>query len=200
SLFGAPFSFAKLFCFVTHTHMKFFALIIFIFMTFLTNDLLAQTVYMSPTEALKTIFHTSQEIVTEKLQLNESQKAALKKTLGYEIKKDNWTFYIAKTNNKADGFALIDNEIGKTDPITFLTAIDLSGTVKSVEVLVYRETHGSEVHQKTFLKQYESKQLKDPIRVGQDIKNITGATLSSRAISTGVKRDLAIWNLFYGNK
>lgn len=197
---GAPFLFANPPCFATGNKMKRSILFIFLFITLLATKLWAETIYMKPTEALKTIFNSSQEVITEKKQLSIDQKASLKKLLGYEPVREEWSFYVAKTNNKVDGYALIDNEIGKTEPITFLTAMTPTGTIKAVEILVYRETHGSEVHQKPFLKQYETKQLSDPIRVGQDIKNITGATLSSRAISTGVKRDVAIWNIFYGTK
>ena len=165
-----------------------------------STPLLAQVVYMSPSQALKTIFHSSKDIIVEKKTLSAAQLQSLKKTLGYEVSRKDWSLYIAKTLNKIDGYAFIDNEIGKTEPITFLTALTPKGEVRDVEILVYRESHGSEVHQKPFLKQFEQKKLNDPIRVGQDIKNISGATLSSRAVSKGVKRALALWNLFYASK
>lgn len=160
--------------------------------------LAAQTVYLKPAEALKLIFSTSSEIILEKKTTSADQKQRIEKILGYPLEKDSWNFYIAKTGNTMDGYALIDNEIGKTEPITFLTAINPKGQVKAVEILVYRESHGSEVHEKPFMKQYAGKSSTDPIRVGQDIKNMTGATLSARAVSKGVKRNLALWNLFYG--
>jgi len=70
--------------------------------------------------------------------------------------------------------------------------------VIATEILVYRESHGSEVHRKAFVKQYLGKTVKDPVMVGRDIKHITGATLSSRAVSKGVKKALILWNIFYG--
>lgn len=142
------------------------------------------TVYLTASQALKLLFADSSEVVLEK-------KSANQKT---------WNFYIAKTGGKIDGYALIDNEIGKTEPITFITAITPDGHVKAVEIMVYRESHGGAVKEKGFVKQYKGKSAANPVRVGQDIKNVTGATLSSRAVTRGVKRALTLWENFYGKK
>jgi Na+-translocating ferredoxin:NAD+ oxidoreductase RnfG subunit len=169
-----------------------------------TSSLYAQTVYLKPAEALKLIFKNSKEVVSEKKSLNPGQKSAVEKRLGTKLApklaKDEWNFYIARSDGRIDGFALIDNEIGKTEPITFITAITPQGDIKEVEILVYREPIGSEVHDRRFLRQYEGKRGSDPIRVGQDITNISGATMSARAVSNGVKRALALWEVFYGTK
>lgn len=158
----------------------------------------AETVYLKPSEALKIIFHDSAEITSEAKTLAPAEKAALDKQLGQPVPKETWNFYIARSGKRIDGYAVIDNEIGKTEPITFLTAITPEGRIKAVEILVYREPVGSEVKDKRFLKQYEGKTPSDPVRTGQDITNISGATLSSRAVSRGVKRDLLLWSHFYG--
>ena len=172
---------------------------LFFIFIFLPASLWGESVYLKPSEALKIIFHDSKEIISEKKTLSPDRKMALEKKIGTKLEKDTWNFYIAKSDGKIDGYAVIDNEVGKTDPITFLTAITPQGEVKEVEILVYREAYGSEVKEKRFLKQYEGKKNEDPIRLGQDIRPITGATLSSRAISVGVKRDLLVWNEFFGS-
>lgn len=159
----------------------------------------AQTVYLKPADALKIIFKDSKEVVSEKKSLSPEQKGAIEKRLGTKLAKETWTFYIAQSDGKVDGYTLIDHEIGKTEPITFITAITPQGEVKAVEILVYREPVGSEVHDKRFVKQYLGKKVSDPIRIGQDIVNISGATMSARAVSAGVKRALLLWETFYGS-
>ncbi len=159
----------------------------------------AQTINVKPAEALKAIFRSSREIVSEKHTVAEVDKVLLEKKVG-QLPKDVWTFYVAKTGNRVDGYAVIDHELGKMEPITFLTAFHPDGSVKEVEILVYREPYGSEVHEEKFVGQYKGKKSGDLLRVGQDIQNMTGATISSRSVTTGVKRDLALWNLFYGKK
>jgi Na+-translocating ferredoxin:NAD+ oxidoreductase RnfG subunit len=157
----------------------------------------AATVYLTPQEALKITFPDSEEIVSETKNLSTEQKQFFEKKLG-ALSKTTWNFYLAKTNGQVDGYALIDNEKGKMEPITFMTAINPDGSAKAVEILIYRESHGAEVHEKNFVKQYVGKRALNPIRVGQDIKNISGATISCHAVTLGVKRALALWNLFYG--
>lgn len=158
----------------------------------------AETVYLKPSEALKLIFSSSEEVIADKKSLTPDQKEKIEKTLGHRLAKTDWTFYVAKTKGNIDGYALVDNENGKTEPITFLTAITSDGKVKDVEILVYRETHGSEVKEKRFLKQFYDKTVSDPIKVDQDIAHISGATISSRSMTIGVKRDLLLWKYFYG--
>lgn len=159
---------------------------------------LAETVYLTPQQALKRTFQGSQEVVSEKKTLLLEQKKRIEKATGITVAKDQWTFYLGKSGAKVDGYALIDNEIGKTEPITFMTTLSPQGEVRSVEILVYREPIGGEVKSDAFRKQFVGKKDVDPIRIGQDIKNITGATLSSRAVSVGVKRAVLLWKEFYG--
>ena len=170
-----------------------FCLIVFV------SPLLAQTISVKPDEALKLIFSDSQQVVSEDRTLTPSQKETVEKRLGSKLSKDIWKFFIAKSGARIDGYALIDHEVGKTEPITFLTAISPEGTVRQVEILVYREPIGSEVEHSRFRNQYRGKSAEDPIRVGQDIANISGATLSARAVTVGVKRAVTLWKVLYGH-
>ena len=56
----------------------------------------------------------------------------------------------------------------------------------------------SEVRRSRFLRQYRGKSSADPIRINRDIINITGATLSVRALNTGIKKQLVLVEAFYG--
>src|SRR5262245_35391976 len=171
---------------------------VFVFIALFSKSLQAETVYLEPEEALKLVFKGSDQVVLEKSTLTPVQKAAAERSAGAPIERNEWNFYIGRTSGRVDGYAVIDHEIGKLDPITFLTAISPQGSVLSVEILIYCESQGSEVHESRFLKQYENKTLASPLRPGRDIQNISGATLSVRAVTTGVKRDLAVWNALYG--
>ena len=45
--------------------------------------------------------------------------------------------------------------------------------------------------------QYQGKDVRDPIRINRDIINISGATMSVRSASAGVKRVLVLVDEFY---
>jgi len=157
-------------------------------------------VYMTPKEALKQFFLSSDTVKADEKKLDKTALKQLEKTLGYKPSKDHYTFYIGRSGERIDGYAILDHQIGKTQPITFMTLINPAGQIEQVEILAYQESHGSEVRQGRFLKQYQGKDLSDPLRVSRDIKNISGATLSARAVTTGVKRALVLWQYFYGGK
>jgi hypothetical protein len=133
-------------------------------------------------------------------ELTEEDRKGLEKKGKIRIEKSSWNFFVAKTGRRVDGYALMDHEVGKTEPITVLTALNPEGKVREVEILVYREPVGSEVHEEVFLRQFKHKTGTDPIRVGDDIRNISGATMSARAVSRAVKRALVLWGHFYGRQ
>jgi hypothetical protein len=89
------------------------------------------------------------------------------------------------------GFAAIGNVLGKDQPITFLVAIDPTDRLKDVDILVYREPYGGEVAYEPWRRQFRGKSAGDSLRVGKEIRNISGATISVHAVTLGVRRMLA---------
>jgi Na+-translocating ferredoxin:NAD+ oxidoreductase RnfG subunit len=95
------------------------------------------------------------------------------------------------------GFAEVGNVIGKDQPITFLVAIDPTDHLQDVDILVYREPQGGEVAYEPWRRQFRGKTAADSLRVGREIRNISGATISVHAVTLGVKRllaDLTAWH------
>jgi Na+-translocating ferredoxin:NAD+ oxidoreductase RnfG subunit len=89
------------------------------------------------------------------------------------------------------GFAQVGNVKGKDQPITYLVAIDSTDALKDIDVLVYREPYGGEVAYDSWRKQFRGKTRAAPLVVGKDIRNISGATISSHSVTLGVRHTLA---------
>ncbi len=89
------------------------------------------------------------------------------------------------------GFAQVRNVKGKDQPITYLVAIDPADRLKDIDILVYREPHGGEVAYDSWRKQFRGKAAGAPLEVGKDIRNISGATISSNAVTRSVRQALA---------
>ena len=95
------------------------------------------------------------------------------------------------------GFAQVRNVKGKDQQITFLVAIDPVNALKDVDVLVYREPYGGEVAYEPWRKQFRGKTVTAPLVVGKDIRNVSGATISSHSVTLGVRKalaDLTAWH------
>lgn len=85
--------------------------------------------------------------------------------------------------------AWVLNVIGRDHPITVGILVDESG-VQDMRVLVYRESRGWEVRHDFFTRQFDGARL-DGRELDRDIDNITGATLSVRAMKRAAR--LALW-------
>jgi len=86
------------------------------------------------------------------------------------------------------GYLIIDRVIGKHEYIKFAVGINANGTIKQVEILEYSESYGFEVRGANWRSQFVGKSAASALQLNVDITNISGATLSSRHLTEGVKR------------
>jgi hypothetical protein len=154
-------------------------------------------VFMSEEEAVKLMLPNSQRIRRELIRLTHEKKELIEERIGWKFPEESFEVYIGETGDKVDGYALLHNTIGKHRHMTYMVGVDGEGHCTNVELLVFREAKGSEVGRKRFNSQYEGKTVSDPIRINKDIINISGATMSVRSISAGVKRVLVLVDEFY---
>ena len=91
------------------------------------------------------------------------------------------------------GWFFVDRVIGKHDFITYALGLDASGKVRAIEIMEYRESYGYEVRTPGWRQQFVGKSAADSVRLGDDIRNISGATLSCRHVTAGVKRLLTVY-------
>jgi len=154
-------------------------------------------VFLTEEDALKLMFPDSERIRKEVLKLTPEKKLHIEERIGWKFPEDSFEVYVGETGTQVDGYALVQNTIGKHKPMTYMVGVDSHGRVSNVELLVFRESRGSEVRTKRFNVQYEGKTVLDPVRINKDIINISGATMSVRSMSAGIKRVLVLVDEFY---
>jgi hypothetical protein len=91
------------------------------------------------------------------------------------------------------GWMFVDQVIGKHEFITYAVALEPDGTVRQVEIMEYRESYGGEVRNGRWRKQFAGKKAGDALAIDEDIRNISGATLSCTHLTDGVRRLLATY-------
>jgi len=161
------------------------------------QEMIHAEVFLSEDEALKLMFPKSERIRKDLIRLTPEKKAQVEERIGWKFPEEVFEIYIGETGAQIDGYALIQNTIGKHKPMTYMVGVDNTGHVLNVELLVFRESRGSEVRTKRFNVQYEGKTVSDPVRLNKDIINISGATMSVRSMTAGVKRVLVLIDEFY---
>jgi hypothetical protein len=91
------------------------------------------------------------------------------------------------------GHVFLDEVIGRQSLITYAVGIDTAGSLRNLEILSYRESHGGEIRNAAWRGQFDRRDSLDQLRFRTDIKNISGATLSSEHVTQGVRWLLALW-------
>lgn len=108
------------------------------------------------------------------------------------------TFYIGRKSGTAVGAAFaVTAPNGYSGEIEIMVGVDTAGVVQGIEILKHLETPGlgAKIETLAFREQFNGKSLLDPEqwdvkKDGGTFKQITGATISSRAVTHAVARGL----------
>jgi len=148
------------------------------------------TVYLSIEQAQALMFPGA-TLTPDVVTLTPEQMKTIEKACDVNVLSPNLKAWRVSTG----GWFIADQVVGKHEFIPFALALDDKGAVKSVEILEYRETYGDQVRNEAWRAQFVGKTHAAPLKLGTDIQNISGATLSSRHITDGVKRLLTTYDL-----
>ena len=147
-------------------------------------------IYVSAEQAQKLIFPNKQFtkypiVITEQIQ-DKLQSAS---SVRHPFKGD-------QTWRAADGsYFIVDEVVGKHEMITYAVGISPNGTVQGIEIMEYVESYGYEVAEESWRKQFVGKTAEDSLKLKKDIQNISGATLSCKHLTDGVKRVMVMYEL-----
>ena len=144
----------------------------------------AQGTYWSRESLLRDFFADSERVSYLEVKVD----AALVEALGYTPSRDRYVVYVATTGDRVDGYALLDDELGQHHPISFGVQLDPAGRVVRSEIMVYREPYGAEIKSERFRDQFVGKAASDAGHFSQGVVAVSGATLSSRAMTKAVRR------------
>jgi Na+-translocating ferredoxin:NAD+ oxidoreductase RnfG subunit len=154
---------------------------------------LADETHFTSRQLLKEFFPKSKRVTYLQITPDAKQRERIRARLGYTPAKATYTFFVAMTDDKVDGYAFVDDELGQHLPITYGVKISPAGAVEIIEIMVYRESRGDEVRDPRFRKQFVGKTGHDAIRLNQDVVAISGATISSNSMAVGVKRAVVLF-------
>jgi hypothetical protein len=158
-------------------------------------------------EALQEMFPDAESFVTATCVPSPEEMERVKNALGGKLshyttgtasQQTEFEFHFGLSRGRKTGAAVVDVEPGLWGPVEFIVAIDLrTGKVANLAVLSMTEDRGRPIVQRSFLGQFVGKGPNDPLRIRQDIRAVTGATVSSDAACFAVKKVLALFNELY---
>lgn len=144
--------------------------------------------YLSPQEAQAAMFPQATEFRPVMPALNSAQLHALAERAGGPPRIGAWRIWQARQADRVLGYVVTDAVIGKFERIDYAVALDADARIVDVEILDYRESHGYEVRHKPWRRQFVGKTADAPLRAGDDIAIVSGATLSCTHLADGIRR------------
>ncbi len=146
------------------------------------------TVYLTVEQAQALMFPGA-SFTADFRRLTDDQAKAIENASDVNVRNKEVRLWRVSTG----GWFIVDEVVGKHDFIPFALALNEDGSVKDVEILEYRESYGDQVRDPAWRKQFEGKRNGAKLKLTADIQNISGATLSCRHVTDGVKRLLATY-------
>ncbi|MGZ3661055.1 MAG: FMN-binding protein [Bdellovibrionota bacterium] len=147
--------------------------------------------YLSVEQAQKEFFPLADRFEPRDARLTDSEKELIEKKSGAKVRlpeQKAWRVWKGKTEL---GYFFTDEVYGKHEFITYAVAMSAAGQVSQVQILEYRESYGGDVRNPLWLKQFVGKNSGAQLQLDKDIVNISGATLSCKHVTDGVRRLLA---------
>jgi hypothetical protein len=148
------------------------------------------TTYLSPEQAQQAIFPGAR-FTPANVRLTPEQVKTIERVSGVRVRLTEQKVWRASNG----GWLIVDEALGKHEYITYALGLNADGTVRGIEVMEYRESYGYEIRNDVWRKQFVGKNSSAKLKLDDDIKNISGATLSCRHITDGVKRLLALYDV-----
>lgn len=153
------------------------------------------TTYLTIEQAQKVCFPGATSFVSADLNLTAQQIKTIEKDSGVRVRLSSQKVWRAMVGDKFLGWLIQDEVLGKHEFINWALALNPDGTVKQIEILDYRETYGYQIREEKWRQQFYGKQHGAKLKLDEDIKNVSGATLSSRHVTDGVKRLLSLYEV-----
>lgn len=90
-------------------------------------------------------------------------------------------------NDKLVAFLALSRAKSRVDFFDYMIIYNVDLSIKTIQVLAYREDYGGEIASNRWLKQFVGKKSIDEMKFGDDIQGISGATVSARSLTYDVQ-------------
>ena len=155
---------------------------------------LGAKVFYGQKEALALAFPDASRIERKTHILEDTEVAAIEALARSELGSRLVAIHTAWRGDELLGFAHIDVHTVRTKPEGFMVVLGPRGTVDAVRVLAFYEPIEYLPTQRWY-DRFTGKAPDDRLRLGHDVDAVSGATLSARAATDGVRRVLAYYEV-----
>ena len=166
-----------------------------LFVAFLAIHNAAAERFLTLDEAQKLCFPEANTFEAQTLRFTPEQTKAIAAKCGLKVRNPGNRLWLARTSAGVAGVLFLDHVTGKHEQIDYAVALTPDGKVRQVEILEYREHYGGEIRRPQWREQFRGKDATARLKLTDDVSNISGATISCRHVTEGIKRVLATFEV-----
>ncbi|MEW6146287.1 MAG: FMN-binding protein [Thermodesulfobacteriota bacterium] len=146
---------------------------------------------MKRDEALALAFPGADRISKREVILTEEQSREIESLSKSKLSTRLYIIYEGFKGDTSLGYAIIDTHTLRTKTETVMFVINPDGTLRQTEILAFFEPP-EYMPGNNWIALFYGKSIKDPLKPGRDIPNITGATITSDSLSRTTRQVLAL--------
>lgn len=148
-------------------------------------------IFYSKNEAMALAFGEGAQVETLSLFPDDQQKEAIEKEAKVKLESGMFSFYVGKQLGKILGYAAIETITVRTKPETLMVVLTPEGGLRNVYTLAFHEPPEYQPPE-TWFNQLNGKTLEE-MDFNKGIQGVVGATLSTRAAVSSVRKVLSIY-------
>ena len=153
-------------------------------------DALAER-YLTEEQARLIGFPEADRFQSEIIELTDAQAKAVEAKTGAAVHQRKLHFQIAWKSMQFLGIYIPDDVPGKHEIIRYGAFIAADGKLSGVEILEYNEKYGGQIRNASWRDQFKGKSVDSPVKLNSDISSVSGATISCRNVTDGLRRLLS---------
>lgn len=155
-------------------------------------------VYSTREEALARTFPPPATIERETHFLTDGQREQASRLAQAKVDSSLVVAYLGRGASGILGTAYFDTHLVRTETETLLVMVKPDGSVGGVEIVAFGEPEDYRPRPR-WLRLFERRKLDSELALGRGLAHVSGATLTVRAITAGVRRVLAIHAVLSGD-
>lgn len=166
---------------------------------YITRDIIAEQIRIQNEQARMEVLDTADSFES----MDEKEWSAIVDTLGLENPDVLQEVYVGKKGDEIVGYTFKSLPKGYGGAITVLTGVTTDGLVSGMRVVSHTETPGlgAKSTEQSFMDQYKGLTADEEIKViksgtaqGNEVEAITGSTITTTAVTTGVNASLKLFS------
>lgn len=159
----------------------------------------AAKVHYAKSEALQLAFPGAERVESKTFFLTDEEKSRIEDLGKAPLESKLVVVHVGDKDGAPIGYAFIDSQVVRTLPETMLIVVSPEGSVAKLLLLAFNEPPEYEAPER-WLEQFPGRTLGPELRVERDIHGIAGSTLTAHAVTTAVRRSLALFQVLIQKK